>query len=96
VFQLSVPTDAVSGGSSFKVSGTLTDSTAKKPLASKTITFTADEPITIGDKTTSLTGFYSSTQAAPSSSGTYSIQSQFAADSLYNARSSTTRTLTVS
>jgi peptidoglycan/xylan/chitin deacetylase (PgdA/CDA1 family) len=92
---LSVPTDAVSSGTSYKVSGTLTDSTAKKPLASKTITFTADAPITIGDKTTNTNGFYSGTQAAPSTSESYDIQSHFAGDSLYNAKDSPTRTLTV-
>jgi hypothetical protein len=92
---LSVPSNAVSEGASFKVSGTLTDSTAKKPLTSKTITFTADEPITIEDKTTNTNGYYSSTQAAPSSAGTYDIQSHFAGDSLYKARDSAIKTLTV-
>jgi hypothetical protein len=92
---LSVPTDAVSEGASYKVSGTLTDGITKKPLASKTITFTADDPITIGDKTTNTNGFYSATQTAPSTAGTYDIQSHFAGDSLYNAKDSLTRTLTV-
>ena len=92
---LSVPTNAVSEGSSYKVSGTLTDGTAKKQLASKTITFTADDPITIGDKTTNTNGYYSSTQTAPSTAGTYDIQSHFAGDSLYKARDSAIKTLTV-
>jgi hypothetical protein len=92
---LSVPTDAVSGGASYKVSGTLTDSTAKKPLASRTITFTADDPITIGDKTTNTNGFYSGTQTAPSTAGSYDIQSHFAGDNLYNAKDSVIKTLTV-
>jgi hypothetical protein len=92
---LSVPTDAVSEGASYKVSGTLTDSTAKKQLASKTITFTADDPITIGDKTTNTNGFYSATQTAPSTAGSYDIQSHFAGDSLYKARDSAVKTLTV-
>jgi hypothetical protein len=92
---LSVPTDAVSEGASFKVSGTLTDGTAKKPLASKTITFKADDPIEIGDKTTNTNGFYSATQTAPTTAGTYDIQSHFAGDSLYNAKDSPTKTLTV-
>jgi peptidoglycan/xylan/chitin deacetylase (PgdA/CDA1 family) len=92
---LSVPTNAVSSGTSYKVSGTLTDSTVKKPLASKTITFTADEPITIGDKTTNTDGVYSGTQTAPSTAGSYNIQSHFAGDSLYNAKDSVMKTLTV-
>lgn len=93
---LSVTSGAVSEGASYKVSGTLTDSTAKKPLASKTITFTADEPITIGDKTTNTNGFYSGTQTAPNTEGSYDIQSHFVGDSLYKARDSPIKTLTVS
>jgi hypothetical protein len=92
---LNVPSNAVSEGASYKVSGTLTDSTAKKPLASKTITFTADDPITIGDKITNTNGYYSATQAAPSSAGTYNIQSHFTGDSLYKAKDSAIKTLTV-
>ena len=92
---LSVPIDAVSSGTSYKVSGTLTDGTLKKQLASKTITFTADDPITIGDKTTNTNGYYSGTQTAPGTAGTYNIQSHFAGDSLYNAKDSVTKTLTV-
>src|SRR5919108_2538034 len=93
---LSVPTDAVPRGTSYKVSGTLTDSTVTKPLASKTITFTADEPIKIAAKTPNTNGYYSATQAAPNSIGTYDIQSHFAGDSLYNSKDSVTKTLTVS
>jgi hypothetical protein len=93
---LSVPTTPVAPGASYKVSGTLVDSTAKQQLASKTISFTADAPITIADKITNTNGFYSATQAAPSTSGTYNIQSHFAGDSLYNAKDSVTKTLTVS
>jgi hypothetical protein len=92
---ISVPTTPVAPGTSYKVSGTLTDTTTGAQLASKTITFTADAPITITDKTTNLNGFYTSTQAAPSSPGTYNIQSHFAGDSLYNARDSVVRALTV-
>jgi Ca2+-binding RTX toxin-like protein len=49
-------------------------------LNGKTITFTADDPITIADKTTNLNGFYSGSQAAPTTVGTYNIQSHFAGD----------------
>jgi hypothetical protein len=83
-------------GTSYKVSGTLTDGTLKQQLASKTITFTADAQITIADKITNTNGYYSGTQAAPTSTGTYNIQSHFAGDSLYNAKDSVIRTLTVS
>jgi hypothetical protein len=73
-----------------------TNSAAKKRLASKTITFTADEPITIEDMTTNTNGYYSSTQAAPTTAGSYNIQSHFAGDSLYKSRDSAIKTLTVS
>jgi peptidoglycan/xylan/chitin deacetylase (PgdA/CDA1 family) len=94
---ISVPTSSVAPGTSYKVSGTLTDTTAGgKQLESKTITFTADAPITISDKTTNTNGFYSATQAAPNTAGTYNIQSHFAGDDLYNSKDSQTKTLTVS
>jgi hypothetical protein len=93
---LSLPTTPVAPGASYKVSGTLTDSTAKVQLASKIITFTADAPITIADKTTNTNGFYTGTQAAPTDSGTYNIQSHYAGDSLYIAKDSLIKTLTVS
>src|SRR5919199_6437752 len=92
---ISVPTTSVAPGTTYKVSGTLTDTTAGTQLASKTITFTADAPITIASQTTNTNGFYTSTQAAPSTAGTYNIQSHFAGDSLYNAKDSTVRPLTV-
>jgi hypothetical protein len=92
-----VPSTPVAPGASYKVSGTLTDTTAAgKQLASMKITFTATAPITIADQTTNTNGFYSATQPAPSTTGTYNIQSHFAGDSLYNAKDSTIRTLTVS
>jgi hypothetical protein len=93
---LTVPTTSVAAGATYKVSGTLTDTTTQQQLASKTITFTADAPITIADQTTNTNGFYSASQAAPSTAGTYNIQSHFAGDSLYNAKDSTSKTLTVS
>ncbi len=94
---ISVPTTPVAPGASYKVSGTLTDTTAAgKQLASKTITFTADAPITITDKTTNVNGFYTATQPAPNTAGSYNIQSHFPGDSQYNAKDSLIRTLTVS
>ncbi|MFL6525205.1 MAG: polysaccharide deacetylase family protein [Nitrososphaera sp.] len=94
---ISVPTTSVAPGATYKVSGTLTDTTAAgKQIASKTITFTADAPITIASQTTNTNGFYSASQAAPSTAGTYNIQSHFAGNSLYGAKDSTIKTLTVS
>ena len=92
---LSTPTTPVAPGVSYKVSGTLTDSTAQAQLASQTITFTADAPITIADKTTNLNGFYTSTQAAPNTAGTYNIQSHYAGSDLYIAKDSLIKALTV-
>jgi peptidoglycan/xylan/chitin deacetylase (PgdA/CDA1 family) len=86
----------VDSGGSYKVQGTLNDPLTNTLLSGKTITFTADAPITISDKTTNTNGFYSATQTAPSNTGTYNIQSQFAGDDLYSSKDSQTRTLTVS
>lgn len=86
----------VAPGENYKVQGTLRDQLTGSWLQDKTITFTADDPITITDKTTNQNGFYSGSQAAPTTAGTYNIQSHFAGDDLYNSRDSVTRTLTVS
>ncbi|MDQ3881976.1 MAG: PKD domain-containing protein [Thermoproteota archaeon] len=93
---LSVPSSAIAPGTSYKVSGTLADSTSKVQIASKTITFTADAPIAIADKMTNINGFYSGTQTAPTTAGTYTIQSHFAGDDKYIAKDSLIRILTVS
>jgi peptidoglycan/xylan/chitin deacetylase (PgdA/CDA1 family) len=92
----STTSTTVAPGGSYKVQGTLLDTVTPSPLVSKTITLTADAPITISSKTTNTNGFYSGTQTAPSTPGTYNIQSHFAADNLYNAKDSVMRTLTVS
>jgi len=86
----------VAPGASYKVSGTLTDSSTATNLATKTITFTADSPITISDKVTNTNGFYTGSQSAPTTVGAYNIQAHYAGDALYNARDSLVRTLTVS
>ena len=93
---LSLPTTPIAPGTSYKVSGTLADSTSKVQLASKTITFTADAPIAIANKVTNINGFYSGTQTAPTTAGTYTIQSHFAGDDKYIAKDSLIRILTVS
>jgi hypothetical protein len=74
----------------------LKDSTTGAVLSSKTITITADSPITIADKSTDSAGKYDSgSLPAPDDAGTYNIQTHFAGDSLYNAKDSVIKTLTV-
>ncbi len=92
---LTIPTMPVTSGASYKVAGHLTDATVKRPLSSKTITFTADAPITITDKRTNTNGLYTGRETAPTGTGTYNIQSHFAGDSLYSAKDSPIRTLIV-
>jgi hypothetical protein len=87
----------VASGAVYKVSGVLKDnSAAGVAISSKTITFTADSPITIADQTTSAIGDYIVKPNAPSTAGTYNIQSHFASDDLYSAKDSPIKTLTVS
>jgi peptidoglycan/xylan/chitin deacetylase (PgdA/CDA1 family) len=86
----------VAPGETYKTQGVLNDPLTNTLLKDKTITFTADNPITIANKITNLNGFYSGSQAAPTTAGTYNIQSHFAGDDLYSSKDSVTRTLTVS
>jgi hypothetical protein len=93
---IAVSPSTVAADKTYKVSGVLKDSTLGAVLSSKTITFTADTPITIADKTTDAAGKYSADALqAPDDAGTYTIQTHFAGDSLYNAKDSAIRTLTV-
>ena len=86
----------VASDKTYRVYGVLKDSTLGTVLSSKTITFTADSPITIADKTTDSAGKYNAPGLpAPDDAGTYDIQTHFAGDSLYNARDSAVKTLTV-
>jgi hypothetical protein len=90
-----LPTTVGSGGT-YKVSGVLKDNSAGGvAIGSKTISFTADSPITITDKTTDATGTYVTQQTAPTT-GTYNIQSHFAGDDLYSGKDSPIKALTVS
>jgi hypothetical protein len=94
---LIVSPTSVTPGQTFKVSGVLKDSTLGTILGSKEITFTADTPISIASTTTGSDGKYSvSGIAAPTEAGTYNIQSHFASDSLYEARDSAIRSVSVS
>jgi hypothetical protein len=88
-----------SGGETYKGYGFLKDRTASRaPLSSKTIIiFTADSPIAItSNTTTDATGKYiAEGLKVPTSPGIYDIQAHFAGDSLYSAKDSPTRSLTV-
>lgn len=86
----------VAGGALYKVSGVLKDIVTGQAIGSKTISFTADSPITIADQTTDATGTYITKPNAPTTAGTYNIQSHFAGDDLYSAKNSPVKTLTVS
>jgi 5-hydroxyisourate hydrolase-like protein (transthyretin family) len=87
----------VGSGAVYKVSGVLKDTSAGGvAIGSKTISLTADSPITIADQTTDATGTYITKPTAPTTAGTYNIQSHFASDDLYNAKDSPIKTLTVS
>jgi K319-like protein len=91
-----VPT-SVNPVGTYSASGTLIDTSTSVRLVSKTITFTATSPITITSRNTNTLGQYFATGLiAPSTPGTYSIQSHYVGESLYNAANSPTQTLTVS
>lgn len=91
---VSVSPASTTPGGTFKVYGTLKDSTGAV-LQSQKITFTA-QSITIKDATTDDLGKYLVTGIkAPSNAGTYNIQAKFAGDNLYNSKTSSTKTLTV-
>ncbi len=93
---IAVSPTTVASDKTYKVYGALKDSTTGAVLSSKTITFTADSPITIADKTTDTAGKYSAAGLpAPDDAGTYNIQAHFAGDSLYKIRDSAIKTLTV-
>jgi hypothetical protein len=87
----------VTSGAVYKVSGVLKDTSAGGvAIGSKTVTFTADSPITIADQITDGTGSYIVKPTAPTTAGTYNIQSHFATDDLYAAKDSPIKALTVS
>ena len=87
----------VTSGAVYKVSGVLKDTSAGGvAIGSKTVTFTADSPITIADQITDGTGSYIVKPTAPTTAGTYNIQSHFATDDLYGAKDSPIKALTVS
>ena len=86
----------VTSGAVYKVSGVLKDTSAGVAIGSKTVSFTADSPITIADQITDGTGSYIVKPTAPTTAGTYNIQSHFATDDLYAAKDSPIKAPTVS
>jgi peptidoglycan/xylan/chitin deacetylase (PgdA/CDA1 family) len=96
-FTLALTPSSVSPGQSYVIGTTLSDYTSNNsPIINRTITFTADPPITPSLQQTDSQGKTRETLKAPSSSGTYNIQAFFGGDSLYNTKSSLSRTLTIS
>jgi hypothetical protein len=89
----------VAMGGSYSVHGELKDFVTSESIASMTIAFTADKPISIKSTTTDSSGNYQlSGLEAPSSTsmgGSYNIEAQFAGDSLYDSATSGKQTLVV-
>jgi len=97
ILSILISPSSVPVSGTYSVSGILMDSTTNTPLSSKTITFRSDPPIVISSTVTSASGNYQVTGLiAPNTPGGYRIQAQFAGDSLYNLRFSSSPTLTVS
>ena len=94
---LFISPNSVTKGGTYKVSGTLTDSTFHTPMSSFTITFTAKSPIVINNANTTSTGTYSVTGlVAPVTAGNYNITAIYSGNQLYALSKSPTKTLTVS
>jgi hypothetical protein len=83
--------------SSYAVRGMLNDSVVTNEfIPSMTITFTADQPISIKSTTTDSSGNYQvAGLKAPTNSGSYNIEAKFAGNSLYNSATSGEKTLVV-
>lgn len=89
------PTSILSTGK-FTVKGILLDSTSGgTALTAQTVSFSTTAPLSIPSTVTSDTGQYSLTGLLAPPVGSYNIQAQFAGNSLYEAKSSVTRTLAV-
>src|SRR5256885_166157 len=92
---LTVSPSSVPVNGTYSVSGTLTDTTTGTALSGMTISFSGT-PITIGSTVTDSNGNYLlNGLVAPSTVGSYSIKSQFAVTSLYDAVNSAGKTLSV-
>lgn len=72
------------------------DAITSNVIDSKTITFTADSPISIPDKITDSSGrAIAKKLIAPTTAGSYNITTHFASDTLYYAKDSRVKVLTV-
>jgi hypothetical protein len=86
----------VAKNDSYTVHGVLKDSITNEFIESMTITFTADEPISIKSTTTDSSGSYQVTGLkAPTELGSYDIEAKFAGNSLYDSATSGKKTLIV-
>jgi hypothetical protein len=88
----------VNPGDTYGVSGSLKDGLTNRPLASETISFTAENPIVIEDVASDSAGAYAvSGLIAPltTTAEIYDIQAHFAGNSLYSAADSQTNKLSV-
>lgn len=86
----------VAKGGSYTVHGVLKDSVTNEFIESMTITFTADQPISIKSTTTDSSGNYQATSLkAPTNSGSYDIEAKSAENSLYDSATSGKKTLIV-
>jgi peptidoglycan/xylan/chitin deacetylase (PgdA/CDA1 family) len=93
---LTLSPGTVSRGGLYSATVVLTDSITNTPISGKIITFTATSPIIIASKTTNTAGAATANdQIAPLTTGKYQIQAHFAGTSLYGAKDSSSRTLTV-
>src|SRR5439155_685524 len=94
---LTLTPSSLRASATYTVSGTLTDLDAKGVgISTKTIAFKATSPISVPSTTTSSTGNYLvGGLKAPSTKGSYTMQSQFAGDSLFGLSSSIVQTLKV-
>jgi predicted phosphodiesterase len=89
------PTQVAKAGS-YAVHGVLKDSITNEFIGSMTITFTADNPISIKSTNTDSSGSYQlSGLKAPTKKGSYDIEAKFAGNSLYNPATSVKKTLVV-
>ena len=89
------PSTVIHGGTYSSIA-TLKDSTLGVVLASRTITFTATSPIVIASQITDSTGVAkASGLIAPALAGSYNIQAHYMGETLYYAKDSSIKILTV-
>jgi streptogramin lyase len=96
IISLWIAPTAVTGNTTYTVNGILIDYyDSISPLVSRQITFTSTTPIVIPNAITDLNGHYAVKLTSPTTAGSYNIAANFAGDSLYIAKTTLTKTLTV-